>query len=132
MDRRQFCRGGLFGLAPFALAHMLAEQSSLAKPVKPNLAQPDYSLTEKPPHHEPKARAMISLFMQGGPSQVDLLDPKPTLTRMDGEDFPGKIKYDDAGGASRKILGSPWKFAQYGESGIPTWLPESPTLSWPP
>jgi hypothetical protein len=119
MDRRQFCRGGLFGLAPFALAHMLAEQSSLAKPVKPNLAQPDYSLTEKPPHHEPKARAMISLFMQGGPSQVDLLDPKPTLTRMDGEDFPGKIKYDDAGGASRKILGSPWKFAQYGESGIP-------------
>ena len=119
MDRRQFCRGGLFGLAPFALAHMLAEQSSLAKPVKPNLAQPDYSLTEKPPHHEPKARAMISLFMQGGPSQVDLLDPKPTLTRMDGEDFPGKIKYDDAGGASRKILGSPWKFAQHGESGIP-------------
>ena len=65
------------------------------------------------------ANAMISFFMQGGPSQVDLLDPKPTLTRMDGQDFPSKVKYDDVGGASKKILGSPWKFKACGRSGTP-------------
>lgn len=60
---------------------------------------------------------MISLFMQGGPSQVDLFDPKPALTRLDGQPFPGKVKYDDVGGASTKVLGSPWKFAPHGVCG---------------
>jgi hypothetical protein len=118
MDRRNFFRGGLFGLAPFALATLIREEQASAKPVKPNLQQRNFTLQNKPPHFQPRAKAMISLFMQGGPSQVDLLDPKPTLTRLDGKDFPGKIKYDDAGGASTKILGSPWKFQAHGESGI--------------
>ena len=118
MDRRHFFRGGLFGLAPFALATLLKQEQASAKPVKPNLQPRDFTLQDRPPHFQPRARAMISLFMQGGPSQVDLLDPKPTLTRMDGKDFPGKIKYDDVGGASTKILGSPWKFRAHGESRI--------------
>ena len=65
---------------------------------------------------------MISLFMLGGPSQVDLFDPKPTLTRMDGQKFPGKIKYDDVGGASSKILGSFWKFSKHGQCGTDVFL----------
>ena len=118
MDRRHFLRGGLFGIAPFALATLIKQEQASAKPVKPNLQPRNFTLQNKSPHFQPRARAMISLFMQGGPSQVDLLDPKPILTRMDGKDFPGKIKYDDAGGASKKILGSPWKFQAHGESGI--------------
>jgi hypothetical protein len=118
MDRRNFLRGGLFGIAPFALATLIKQEQASAKPVKPNLQPRNFTLQNKSPHFQPRARAMISLFMQGGPSQVDLLDPKPTLTRMDGKDFPGKIKYDDAGGASKTILGSPWKFEAHGESGI--------------
>jgi len=54
---------------------------------------------------------MISLFMQGGPSHVDLFDPKPKLTELDGKPFPGQIKYDNAAQASSRVLGSPWKFA---------------------
>src|SRR5258708_3800958 len=61
---------------------------------------------------------MISLFMQGGPSQVDRFDNKPELTKLDGKEFPGEVKYDDAARASRKVLGSPWKFQRYGQSGL--------------
>jgi len=55
--------------------------------------------------------------MQGGPSQVDLLDPKPLLNKLHLKKFPGKIKYDNAAEASSRVLGSPWKFQQYGQGG---------------
>jgi hypothetical protein len=61
---------------------------------------------------------MISLFMQGGPSHMDLLDPKPALTKLDGKPFPGQVKYDNAAQASSTVLGSPWKFKKHGRSGI--------------
>ncbi len=61
---------------------------------------------------------MISLFMQGGPSHLDLFDPKPELTRKSGTNFQGDIKYDNAGEASAKLFGSPWKFEKHGECGM--------------
>ncbi len=45
---------------------------------------------------------MISMFMQGGPSHIDLFDPKPELNRLDGKDFPGEVKYDDAAGRAAR------------------------------
>ena len=117
VSRRTFCQAGVFSLAPLAIASLLRQERASAEPVKPNLTNDEYTLAARTPPQEPQAKAMISLFMQGGPSQVDLLDPKPTLTRMDGQKFPGKIKYDDVGAASSKILGTPWKFAQHGECG---------------
>ena len=116
MNRRQFCNAGAFSLAPLALASLLRDEAR-AEPIKPNVGPQKFSLDQRSPAATPKATAMISLFMQGGPSQVDLLDPKPELTRLDGQNFTGKIKYDDVGGASSKILGSPWKFAKRGECG---------------
>ena len=116
MNRRQFCNAGAFSLAPIALASLLQDEAR-AEPIKPNVSPQTFSLNQRSPAAAPKATAMISLFMQGGPSQVDLLDPKPELTRLDGQNFTGKIKYDDVGGASSKILGSPWKFAKRGECG---------------
>ena len=47
-------------------------------------------LAPKPPHHTPKAKAVICLFQHGGPSQMDLFDPKPELNKWDGKDYPGK------------------------------------------
>lgn len=119
LNRRQFCHAGAFSLAPLALASLLKQEQARAEPVKPNIHGQDFTLQNRPAAGQPRATAMISLFMQGGPSQVDTLDPKPTLTRMDGQKFPGKVKYDDAGGASSKILGSPWRFSRYGECGTP-------------
>ncbi len=71
-------------------------------------------------HHEPRAKNVIFLYMDGGPSQVDTFDPKPMLTRHNGED-PSKFfkvqptQFNNNG----TVLGSPWTFDQYGESGIP-------------
>ncbi len=61
---------------------------------------------------------MISLFMQGGPSHLDLFDPKPTLTRLNGTNFTGEIRYDSLKEASAEILASPWKFEKRGQSGM--------------
>jgi hypothetical protein len=115
--RRHFLQAGAFSLSPLALTWLLQRDVARGEPVKPALQRLEHTLAAKIPARQPSATAMISLFMQGGPSQVDLLDPKPTLTRMDGQDFPGKIKYDDVGGASKKVLGSPWKFRQRGQCG---------------
>lgn len=118
-NRRDFCRGSAFGLAPVALSWLLQQDQAVAEKVKPNIHQQVYSLDDRSPEREPSAKAMISLFMQGGPSHIDLLDPKPALNKLDGQKFPGTIKYDNAAQASSKVLGCPWKFRQYGESGTP-------------
>ena len=72
------------------------------------------------PHHTVRAKNVIFLYMDGGPSQVDTFDPKPLLDKFDGKD-PGELfnveptQFNNNG----KVLASPWKFAQYGQSGIP-------------
>lgn len=78
---------------------------------------------ERPlPHHRPTARNVIHLFMAGGPSQVDLLDPKPDLARLAGQDVPELLadrvpRIKRAG--LQNLMASPWEFHQHGESGVP-------------
>ena len=75
-------------------------------------------LLPRSPHFAPKARSVIFLYMDGGPSQVDTFDPKPQLTKDSGQPFKMKMEptqFDSNG----KTLGSPWTFQQYGQSGIP-------------
>lgn len=117
VNRRAFLQTGAFGLGPLALAMLLQEDGAFGAPIKPKLQEQSASLKSREPHAPATAKAMISLFMQGGPSQVDLLDPKPILNKLNGEKFPGTIKYDNAAQASSKVLGSPWKFDRYGECG---------------
>src|SRR5438445_4889944 len=120
-SRRHFLQANAYGLGSLALTWLLRNDNLLAAPVKPHAmtAGPArYDLLPKAPHFEPKARAMISLFMMGGPSQMDLFDPKPMLTKYDGQKFPGDIKYDNLAQASSKCFGSPWKFSKHGQSGI--------------
>ena len=117
-SRRHVLHAGGFSLGTLALASLLREEGLLAAPVKPLIDGPlRYNLLPKKPHYEPKAKAMISLFMMGGPSQMDLFDPKPMLTKYDGKSFPGEIKYDNLAQASAKVFGSPWKFSPRGECG---------------
>ncbi len=71
-------------------------------------------------HHAPRAKNVIFLYMDGGPSQVDTFDPKPMLDRYNGKDpaalFDVKpTQFNDNG----TVLASPWKFQQHGDSGIP-------------
>jgi hypothetical protein len=118
-SRRHFLHANGFGLGSLALATLLQRDGLLASPVKPQLAGEErYDLKPKKPHFDGKAKAMISLFMMGGPSQMDLFDPKPMLTKYHGQKFPGEIKYDNLAQASSKVFGSPWKFQKHGECGM--------------
>ncbi|MBP6602358.1 MAG: DUF1501 domain-containing protein, partial [Verrucomicrobiales bacterium] len=68
-SRRQFLRKNSFGLGTLALASLLRDEGLLAAPIMPILSQGErYDLTPKKPHFQPQAKAMISLFMMGGPS----------------------------------------------------------------
>jgi hypothetical protein len=116
--RRDFLGTSAFGIGLFALAHLLDEDWLLGAegPPKPGENLP-LDLKARRPHFAPKARAMISLFMHGGPSHVDLLDPKPELTRHHGKEYTGDVVYSFVNRASKKLLGSPWKFAKRGQCG---------------
>jgi hypothetical protein len=119
-SRRHFLTGSTMGLGSLALASMLRDEGLLAAPAKPQLDDPTFDLLPKRPHFEPKARAMISIFLIGGPSQIDLFDYKPALARLDGKDFPAadSIKYDNPAQASKRVLGPAWKYKKYGQSGM--------------
>src|SRR6266446_7755943 len=76
------------------------------------------SLAPRQPHFRPKARTVIFLYMDGGPSQVDTFDPKPRLTAENGKPFGMKMEATQFNN-NGSTLGSPWSFEQYGQSGIP-------------
>ena len=117
-SRRHFLQQQAFGLSGIALAWLMNEEGLLAAPPKPATQPLTYDLLPKPPSHPPQAKAMISMFMQGGPSHHDLFDPKPELQKRHMENFPGEIKYDNAAEASAKLFASPWKFSKQGQCGL--------------
>jgi hypothetical protein len=116
--RRHFLAQSSLGIGGLALAWLLNEDKLLGAPQRPELEPHHFDLTPKRPHFTPKAKAMISLFMQGGPSHLDLFDPKPGMARYDGRPFPGTIVYDNAAEASAKVFHSPWRFRKHGQAGI--------------
>ncbi|MFO0876047.1 MAG: DUF1501 domain-containing protein [Gemmataceae bacterium] len=119
LSRRQMLSASTMGVGGLALACLLRDEGLLASTTtRPELLPRRFDLKPKKPHFAPKAKAMISLFMQGGPSHLDLTDPKPALEKYDGKAFPGKIQYDNAAEASSKVLASPWKFKKRGQCGI--------------
>lgn len=112
-SRRHFLQSS-YGIGTIALAMLLRDEGLLANPV----VKHQYNTLPKPPDGFGQAKAMISVFMQGGPSHIDLFDPKEALNKLDGKNFPGEVKYDDAAGASREVMASPWKFSKHGECGM--------------
>ncbi|MDB4680220.1 DUF1501 domain-containing protein [Planctomycetaceae bacterium] len=117
---------GNFQSRPLNRRQMLAQSSSGlgALALTSLLNDPAYGLSSNPSvglsglHHPAKAKNVIYLYMDGGPSQVDTFDPKPLLTKENGQKFKMKVQptqFDNIG----NTLGSPWKFNNYGESGLP-------------
>lgn len=109
--RRAFLTRSAGSLGALALSHLLAEDSRAAG------AQPTGPLTPKAPHHAPRAKAVICLFQHGGPSQMDLFDPKAELTKRHGQAYEGQLEvhfHTQAG----KLLASPFQFRPAGASGM--------------
>ena len=110
--RREFVRDAFCGFGGLALASLLNQDQARADAAHP--------LAARPPHFAPKAKAVIFLFMAGGPSHLETFDPKPLLNKLDGQPRPqefGEAKYQfiqrDA-----KILGTRRTFQKYGQAGI--------------
>jgi hypothetical protein len=107
ITRRQLLKSAAAGFGYLAFAGLAAAEERT--PLAPKLG-----------HHPARAKRIIFLFMHGGPSQVDTFDYKPRLQKDDGKDLP----FEPAKGTTvtRKLMASPWQFAQHGESGF--WVSE--------
>jgi hypothetical protein len=127
MTRREFLSQHAMGIGSVALAYLLQQEQAAATPKKVPREAPTFDLAPKQPHFAPRAKAMISLFQHGGPSHVDLTDPKPELTRLDGTDYAGEIGYSFVNEASKRLMGTKWEFAKHGQCGteLSELLPET-------
>jgi hypothetical protein len=115
--RRRWLQQIGMGVGAIALELMLAQEAARGQPpvIKD---KPHRDLHQRATHFEPKAKAMISLFQHGGPSHMDLTDPKPELTKFHGTDYQGDVGFSFVNQASKKLLGSPFAFAPRGNCGI--------------
>ena len=117
-SRRHFLATGGTGIGSLAISWLLQSGEVRGDTGKPTLEKPVYTLLPKTPAAPPRARAMISLWMQGGPSHLDLFDPKPELARNHLKNYSGEVDRDNAGEASAKLFHGPWKFAKRGNCGM--------------
>jgi hypothetical protein len=111
LNRRRFFATGASGLGTLAMASLLDEDRLLAN-----------DAATRATHFAPRAKRCIYLFMEGGPSQMDLFDPKPRLNQLDGQPMPEsilkEIKFAFIQKESARLMGSPRKFRRYGECGM--------------
>ncbi len=108
-SRRNILQQSAAGFGYLAAMSMLQDENAAQAAVDP--------LAPKLPHFPARAKRVIFLFMKGGPSQVDTFDYKPELQKRDGQDLPfDKPRVQFA--ATGKLLKSPWRFRQHGESGL--------------
>jgi Protein of unknown function (DUF1501) len=103
--RSMLARSGM-GLGALALGSLLSDDAAAA-PINP--------LLPRKPHFAPKAKRVIHLFMNGGPSHIDTFDPKPSLKKYAGKSIPVHLQTERKTGAA---FPSPYKFQKYGECGL--------------
>ena len=120
VSRRQMLARSAHGFGALALAALTGGGAHGAIPgsLEPLDSLRLNPLAPRPPQFAAKAKSVIFLFMDGGPSQVDTFDPKPRLEREHGEPIKMKVQptqFDNVG----KVLKSPWQFRPRGQSGIP-------------
>ena len=122
MSRRECLNRFALGLGGIALAELLGRGSRLLADGAPSAA-PGVPSPATLTHFAPKAKRIIYLFQSGGPSQLDLYDYKPLLNQQHGQQLPDSVRGSQrltgmsGNQSSIPIAGSPFRFAQYGQSG---------------
>jgi hypothetical protein len=112
LSRRELLKRGGMGFGLLGMAGLALEETARAGGGGAT-ANP---LAPKGPHFAPKAKQVVHLFMNGGPSQVDTFDPKPMLDKYHGKPLPSpSLRTERKTGAAMR---SPFKFRKFGESGI--------------
>ena len=119
-SRRDFLFQSGGGIAGLALADLLNQDRLLAAPASSEdmcrAMVSDSPLSPKAPHVAARAKAVISLFMTGAPSQMDTFDPKPALQKYAGKTLTGDVRVRQ--GWPGPIMPSTFSFKKYGQSGI--------------
>ncbi|MFO0950100.1 MAG: DUF1501 domain-containing protein [Isosphaeraceae bacterium] len=114
VSRREMLRRGGMGFGMLGLAGVLLDDGAITAAASDAVLDP---LAPRTPHFAPRARQVVHLFMNGGPSHVDTFDPKPLLTKYHGKPLPNpNLRTERKTGAA---MGSPFKFARHGQSGLP-------------
>ena len=115
LDRRRWLTSTAAGIQAAVLTDLFSREVYGIDAPAPRKS---FDLKPQPTHHDPKAKSVIHLFMNGGPSQMDLFDPKPELDKRHGEayfsELASEVENPTAAGALMKC---PYKFAQHGEAG---------------
>jgi hypothetical protein len=114
-SRRDFLFESCGGISGLGLAYLLNQDGLLAAPSENACAA---SSAAKKPHFEPRAKAVISVFMSGGVSHLDTFDPKPALSRYAGQPLEGKGDVIVRQGNPGPLMPSPFTFRKYGQSGM--------------
>ena len=120
LTRRTFLRQSTTGLGALALSSLLNPRLFASASAAPGSAPGALG----PLHFAPKAKRVIYLFMSGAPSHLDLFDPKPKLAEMTGKDLPESVRKGQrittmtSGQKNLFCVGSPFKFAKYGQAGM--------------
>jgi hypothetical protein len=126
MSRRSFFQNVGSGVYGAALTYLLGRDlwGDAALRAAQGADSPRFDLKPRPSHFAPKANSVIHLFMNGGPSQMDLFDPKPMLDKHHGDAYfnkiPGEVENPQSAGA---LMRSPFKFARHGQSEM--WISEA-------
>ncbi|MDQ6700487.1 MAG: DUF1501 domain-containing protein [Acidobacteriota bacterium] len=115
LSRRQILERTGLGFGGLALAWILNRDSARAATAGPTSG---FDLKPRQPHFAPKAKAVIQLMQNGGPSQMDLFDPKPELSKRNGQKHGEKLETLQEGSAGNVLMGSPYKFEKRGQCGM--------------
>lgn len=113
LTRRELLQRSGVGFGMLGLATLMGDDGALVNQAK--AAGYDNPLAPKQPHFPAKAKHVIHLFMNGGPSHIDTFDPKPALEKYAGKEVPNNLPTERKTGAA---FPSPFKFQKYGQSGI--------------
>ncbi len=113
LSRRQMLQASGLGLGSLALTYLLNQESA-----RGSAAPAGMDLRPRPGHFPAQARAVIMLVQNGGPSQMDLFDPKPELTRRSGQVHSVRVETFQTGSEGNRLLGTPFKFHRRGRCGM--------------
>src|SRR5882724_2164763 len=116
-SRRAFLQQSCLGFGTLAMAHLLRADGLLS--AGPAAGTPGgMDLQPRAGHFPGQAKAIIFLMQAGGPSQVDLFDPKPELQRRDGQNHPGDVESFQPGSNGNRLMASSYRFRRHGRRGM--------------
>ena len=125
VNRRTLLQASGMGFGVCALNWMLHQDAAVAA------APQALNLKPRKPHFPARAKSVVMLLQNGGPSQMDLFDPKPALAAGAGRVYREKVEMFQPGSEQNQLLASPWTFSQHGQSGMffSNALPQMPRVA---